>query len=613
MMKVCVVGAGPIGLTTIKQLLDEGHEVTCFEKQGELGGIWYRTGDDPDFTKAYDNIILTTSIRLMAFSDFMPEGERVFYTRAQYLSYLRAYAEKFRLREHVRFDRAVEGIARLPDGRWRVTVRAGGGGERQEHVFDAVALCAGSYNRPNMNVTGLDRFTGEVMHSAKYRNNQRFAGKRTLVVGMAESGADILREVSDVASECTLSLRTYVKLVPRLHKGNVPTDATRYRAGDYEKWVRACATPYGGPGLWGDTPAARLAFRAFSTLYGAAAIAGKAISRVRRRLGGPSGTASAITGRNPLGEPLEPEKVDVGTELTQEVMNAIDEWNRRSHEALGGSYTPKTFYCKNVSFIPNILAGKLDVNHGEIVGMDGKTVQFSDGTRRDFDAIVLCTGYQKSFSILENVEIKDNDLRTLYKHAFHPDCGGRLALIGFVRPFNGGNPVCAEMQARYFAQLCSGKIELPADLHARIAREKEWEADLTILSARHTECTPSQPLFTDSIAKELGCLPSMKELILDPPLFIKMWFGSFNQASYRLVGPHNMREDARRRILEEWLVGADVILRDVALSWLPHFVHPRNLTTPRSITERLPKGAALPTHPLRPRRPAAPARHRDAA
>ena len=32
---------------------------------------------------------------------------------------------------------------------------------------------------------------------------------------------------------------------------------TRYRAGDYEKWVRACPTPYGGPALWGDTPAAR--------------------------------------------------------------------------------------------------------------------------------------------------------------------------------------------------------------------------------------------------------------------------------------------------------------------------------------------------------------------
>jgi len=31
-MKVCVIGAGSSGLTTIKKLLDEGHDVTCFEK-----------------------------------------------------------------------------------------------------------------------------------------------------------------------------------------------------------------------------------------------------------------------------------------------------------------------------------------------------------------------------------------------------------------------------------------------------------------------------------------------------------------------------------------------------------------------------------------------------
>lgn len=124
-MKVCVIGTGPAGLTTIKQLLDEGHEVTCFEKQPDLGGLWCRNGDDADQTKAYDKLILTISIRLMAFSDFMPEGERVFYTREKYMSYLRAYAERFGLREHVVFDTTVLGVARTPDRRWRVTVRSG--------------------------------------------------------------------------------------------------------------------------------------------------------------------------------------------------------------------------------------------------------------------------------------------------------------------------------------------------------------------------------------------------------------------------------------------------------------------------------------------------------
>ena len=37
--KVGVIGAGPSGLTTIKQLRDEGHEVVCFEKNAQIGGI----------------------------------------------------------------------------------------------------------------------------------------------------------------------------------------------------------------------------------------------------------------------------------------------------------------------------------------------------------------------------------------------------------------------------------------------------------------------------------------------------------------------------------------------------------------------------------------------
>ena len=41
-MKVCVIGAGPSGLTTIKQLLDEGHEVRCFERGDNIGGSWQR-------------------------------------------------------------------------------------------------------------------------------------------------------------------------------------------------------------------------------------------------------------------------------------------------------------------------------------------------------------------------------------------------------------------------------------------------------------------------------------------------------------------------------------------------------------------------------------------
>lgn len=49
--------------------------------------------------------------------------------------------------------------------------------------------------------TFADQGVGE--EEARCENNERFRGKRVLIVGMAESGADIVREIGDVADACT--------------------------------------------------------------------------------------------------------------------------------------------------------------------------------------------------------------------------------------------------------------------------------------------------------------------------------------------------------------------------------------------------------------------------
>ena len=111
-MKVCVVGAGPCGLTTIKQLRDEGHDVVCFDKNTDFGGLWLRHEGDGEQMKAYDNLMLTISMKLMAYSDHPFADGRVFYTRAQYLEYLREYAARFGLADSITFGSEVTDIRR---------------------------------------------------------------------------------------------------------------------------------------------------------------------------------------------------------------------------------------------------------------------------------------------------------------------------------------------------------------------------------------------------------------------------------------------------------------------------------------------------------------------
>jgi len=569
-MKVCVIGAGPAGLTTIKQLRDEGHEVVCFEKNANIGGIWYRHGGDEDEMKVYDGLILTISRKLMGFSDFMVPGPRRFFDYKGYLEYLEQYADKYKLRDVIKFNTTVEQVRKIGN-EWRVTVSSHR--ETSEHTFGAVAVCSGPFRTPDKDVSHLDQFKGEVIHSSRYRNNEKFRNKKVLVVGLAESGADLLREISDVSARCTLSIRSRSFLLPRLFSGKYSTDMLTCRAHHHEIWLRSTDVPFPMSAIFEDEKYSRSQFLEASRVYGTMLLAERAVQATSEK----PRTDEGSDALNNLGQPLWPLKLDLFTEQSQEVIDFIHEWNSKSHNDTG-CWSPKIIFSKNVSFVPNVLNGKIRVDDTGIADIRGNSVHFKDGKVEDFDVIVLCTGFKHDFSLLGDAAVPGNNVRNLYKHAFHPDHGGRLALIGYVRPFSGGIPICAEMQARYFALLCSGKLQLPADVTMRIENEKKWEETWTEYSPRHFEAIPSQLFFCDSIAREIGCLPKVSELLEDPALFNKLWFHSFNQASYRLVGPHAMREEAYKEIMSEEVPARDPVFIAMMMtaSVLPRELHPKD-------------------------------------
>jgi hypothetical protein len=509
----------------------------------------------------------------MSFSDFMVEDRR-FVDRKGYFEYLRRYAAEFDLERHIRLDSQVAYV-RPAGSEWLVAVRSAGA--TVEHLFDAVAICSGPFREPNMDVEQLANFQGDVVHSSRYRNNEKYRGKKVLVVGLTESGADVVREISDVSRVCTLSIRSRSYLVPRLFAGKYSTDMLTFRASHYEFFVRATDVPFNMPSFFEDEHVSRSEFLEAARLSGLV-LFGLGSLGEQSTNGAADDTPDSI---NNLGEPMWPLKLDLATDLSKENLRLINEWNRACNGGTG-SYVPKVIFCKNVSFIPNIANGKIRVDDTGIEQIDGRAVRFRGGNVEEFDAIVLCTGFKPNFSLLRDIDIPENNVRNLYKHAFHPACHGRLALIGFTRPFTGGIPICAEMQARYFALLCSRKVDLPADVRERIKREKEWEEKLTEYSPRHVEAIPSQVLYLDSIAKEIGCLPDTRELLADPVLLAKLWCCSFNQASYRLTGPHSMRNAARAAIMSEELPARSVsfVALFLAMSSLPGTVHPNDADVP---------------------------------
>jgi cation diffusion facilitator CzcD-associated flavoprotein CzcO len=61
----------------------------------------------------------------------------------------------------------------------------------------------------------MEAFGGPILHSSAYRNAAPFAGKRVLVVGFGNSGAEIALDLCQAGAEPTLAVRSPVRVLPR--------------------------------------------------------------------------------------------------------------------------------------------------------------------------------------------------------------------------------------------------------------------------------------------------------------------------------------------------------------------------------------------------------------
>ncbi|MFG2825443.1 FAD-dependent oxidoreductase [Kitasatospora sp. NPDC048365] len=209
-MRTAVIGAGPAGLTCVRQARAAGLDVVCFERRADLGGIW-----NPAAGGAYAGVRMQSSRMSMPFSDHPPTFAADFPTQAEVQGYLHAYAERYGLLDAVEFGSEVVRVARADGGGWRVTARTADGRERTAAV-DAVMVANGELWRPRLpaRLPGPDAPV-RVLASPAYRGAAEFAGQRVLVVGGGVSGADIAADLAGTAAAVDWSVRRRQLFLPR--------------------------------------------------------------------------------------------------------------------------------------------------------------------------------------------------------------------------------------------------------------------------------------------------------------------------------------------------------------------------------------------------------------
>jgi dimethylaniline monooxygenase (N-oxide forming) len=208
---VCVIGAGCSGLTATKALREAGLEVDCFERSDRLGGLWaFREGDGK--TAAYRSLHINTSRNRMAFSDYpMSESYPDFPSHRQVAEYFEAYADRFGVRERIRFGAEVKRAVRGADGAWQIEL---GSGEHRRYA--ALVVANGHHWNPQWPDPPFPgTFDGTMMHSHSFVDALPFVGKRVLVLGMGNSAMDIAVEASYQAERVLLAARRGAHIIPK--------------------------------------------------------------------------------------------------------------------------------------------------------------------------------------------------------------------------------------------------------------------------------------------------------------------------------------------------------------------------------------------------------------
>uniref|UniRef100_A0A8C3F995 Flavin-containing monooxygenase n=1 Tax=Chrysemys picta bellii TaxID=8478 RepID=A0A8C3F995_CHRPI len=489
--RVAVIGAGVCGLSSIKCCLDEGLEPTCFERSGDIGGLW-RFEENPEEGRAsiYRSVIINTSKEMMCFSDFpIPDDFPNYMHHSKIMKYFRMYANHFDLLKYIRFKTIVVSVTKRPDfsttGQWDIVTETAG--KQESAVFDGVMVCTGHHTNAHLpldSFPGIEKFKGRYFHSRDYKKPQEFSGKRVIVIGIGNSGTDLAVELSHTADQVFLSTRRGAWILGRIGEEGYPMDTiyiTRYLE-FLKRIVPLCLLNYFAE--------KKLNAKFNHAIYG-----------------------------------LQPNSLH-GVILQHPTFN---------------------------DDLPNrIISGKVLVKPN-IREFTETSAIFEDGTREeDIDVVVFATGYSFSFPFLGDCAKVIKNQVSLYKFVFPPQLEKpTLAFIGLIQPLGAIMPI-AELQGRWATRVFKGLNGLPSasNMMADIAQKREEMAKRYVKSQRYTIQMDYIP-YMDEVACLAGVKPKLLSLFLmDPKLAVEVFFGPCTSYQYRLRRPGKW-DGARKAILTQ--------------------------------------------------------------
>ena len=461
---VGVIGAGVSGLQCIRSLKAKGFDVTVFEQDSKVGGVWREN---------YLNFGVQVPKQLYEFPDFpskLPWGQ--YPTGEETQQYIEDYADHFQLRPSVQTNTEVMNV-KSKDGGWTFTTKKND--VVKEENFDYCVMATGLYSKTNLFLPKLpsqEVFQGKVVHSSDFQKAEMAEGKRVVVVGNGKSAVDCAVEASKAkAAKVTLVGRKPHWPTPRKIANLIPFQYI------------------------------------FLSRLGQALVSG--------HRGALPGAPAHMSLWHKLGWP-----VMAGVFSAVEMLFALQFRNMKGKTSpLFKCDVVSDFYghaqVNDYSFRDLVAEGKIDWMMGNPEGYT-KEGLLVDGQVVPADLIVYGTGFQKDYSLFsEDVRSKlgvEDDGLYLWRHTLPPQIpglafvGSELATISNISTYG--------LQSAWLGKVWSGEIQLPSTeaMEAEIKQMKEWKRSwMPATASRASLVLLHQIHFHDILLKEMG-IPHLRKM-----------------------------------------------------------------------------------------------------
>jgi cation diffusion facilitator CzcD-associated flavoprotein CzcO len=214
-----IIGSGFSGLCIAIKMQQAGQSYVVLEQAETLGGTWR--------DNTYPGAACDVPSNLYCFSFAPnPHWSRTYPQQAEIKTYMNAVADTFQIRPQLRFNKKVTN-ARFDIFRkiWQVMVNNG------EEVFEArsLVLGTGGLSQPKLpDIQGVETFSGELFHTARWRHDVPLEGKRVGIIGTGASAIQIVPEIAEKVRQLAIFQRTAPWLIFK----------PDFRIANWHRWLR---------------------------------------------------------------------------------------------------------------------------------------------------------------------------------------------------------------------------------------------------------------------------------------------------------------------------------------------------------------------------------------